>query len=95
MKESEFKKKWEEWYGDILSGHQWSELEHNGKKLIYVCGSFTMGTDRDWFTSNFIQVIGYSDLKELLGEEEQKEIKELFKCQQGGETLSFWAEPFS
>lgn len=95
MKENEFKKKWEEWYGDMLSGYQWNELEHKGKKLIYVCGRFTMSDDGSRFASNFTQVIGYLDSKKPLSEEEQNEIRKLFKCQQGIENLSFWMEPFS
>jgi len=95
MKEHEFKKKWEEWYGDMLSGYQWIEMEHKGGKLIYVCGRFALSDDGSRFASTFTQVIGYSDLKKPLNEEEQNEIRELFKCQQGIENLSFWTAPFS
>jgi hypothetical protein len=95
MKENEFKKKWEEWYGDMLSGYQWNELEYKGKKLIYVCGRFSLSDDGNRFASNFTQVIGYADFKKPLNEEEQNEVRELFKCQQGIENLSFWGAPFS
>ena len=94
MKENEFKKKWEEWYGDMLSGYQWLELEYKGRKLIYVCGRFSLSDDGSRFASNFTQVISYSDFKKPLNEEEQNEVRELFKCQQGIENLSFWGAPF-
>ena len=95
MKENELKKKWEEWYGDMLNMYQWQELEHKGRKLLYVCGRFTMSDDCGKFASTFTQVIGYLDSKKPLTEEEQNEIRELFKGQQGIENLSFWTEPFS
>ncbi len=95
MKENEFKKKWEEWYGDMLSMYQWQELEHKGRKLLYVCGRFMMSDDGSSLASTFTQVISYLDSKKPLTEEEQNEIKELFKCQQGIENLSFWTAPLS
>jgi hypothetical protein len=53
-----------------------------------------MSDDGSRFASTFTQVIGYSDLKKPLSEEEQNEIRELFRCQQGIENLSFWGAPF-
>jgi len=95
MKENELKKKWEEWYGDMLSMYQWNELEHKGKKLLYVCGRFMLSDDGSSLASTFTQVIGYLDSKKPLTEEEQNEIRELFRCQQAIENLSFWTAPLS
>ena len=95
MKEDELKKKWEEWYGDMLSMYQWQELEHKGRKLLYVCGRFTLSDEGSRLGSTFTQVIGYLDSKKPLTEEEQNEIRELFRCQQGIDNLSFWTAPFS
>ena len=95
MKENEFKKKWEEWYGDMLGMYQWQELEHKGRKLLYVCGRFTLSDEGSRLASTFTQVIGYLDSKKPLTEEEQNEIRELFRCQQGIDNLSFWTAPFS
>ena len=95
MKENELKKKWEEWYGDMLSMYQWNELEHKGKKLLYVCGRFMLSDDGSSLASTFTQVIGYLDSKKPLNEEEQNEIRELFRCQQAIENLSFWTAPLS
>jgi len=95
MKENEFKKKWEEWYGDMLGMYQWQELEHKNRKLLFVCGRFTLSDDGSRLASTFTQVIGYLDSKKPLTEDEQNEIRELFRCQQGIENLSFWTAPLS
>jgi hypothetical protein len=79
----------------MLSIYQWQELEHKNRKLLYVCGRFTLSDEGSSFASTFTQVIGYLDSKKPLNEEEQNEIRELFRCQQAIENLSFWTEPFS
>jgi len=91
MKENEFKKKWEDWYADLLSGHQWLELDYKSRRILYVCGRFSMSDDGSRLASTFTQVIGYLDSDQPLNEEEQKEIKELFCRQQGVENVSFWS----
>jgi hypothetical protein len=91
MKENEFEKKWEDWYADLLSGHQWLELDYKGRRILYVCGRFSMSDDGSRLASTFTQVIGYLDSDQPLNEEEQKEIKQLFCRQQGVENVSFWS----
>jgi hypothetical protein len=92
MKEKEFKKKWEDWYGDLLIGYQWLEMEYKGKKVLYVCGRFNLSDDGSRLGSNFTQVIGYLNSNRPLDEDEQKEIKEIFCRQQGIENVSFWSQ---
>ncbi len=91
-KENEFRKKWEEWYGDMLSGYQWCEFDYKGRKVLYVSGRFTLSDDGSRFASTFTQIMGYADSDEPFTEEERKEIKALFCRQQGVENVSFWAQ---
>lgn len=89
-RESELKKKWEEWYGDVVSGYQWSEFEYKGRKVLYVSGRFLLSDDGNRFTSTFTQFMGYADSDEPFTEEERKEIKTLFCREHGVENISFW-----
>ena len=91
MNEAEFKKKWEDWYGDLVSGYQWNEVEYKGRRVLYVCGRFTLSDDGSRLASAFTQVIGYADSGEPLNEDEQKEIRGLFSRQQGIDNISFWS----
>jgi len=92
MKENEFKKKWEEWYGDLLSGYQWLELDYKGRRVLYVCGRFALSDDGSKLASSFTQVIGDLDSDKPLNEEEQNEIRALFSRQQGIDNVSFWSQ---
>ena len=87
----EFKRKWEEWYGDLLPDFQWYELEYNGRKVLYVCGTTIIDSDGRSLTADLLQVIGYADSEALLAEEEQKDIATLLKRQHGIENISFWS----
>ena len=87
----EFKQKWEEWYGDLLPYYQWEELEYNGRRVLYVCGTTMIDSDGRCLASNVLQVIGYVDAEIALEEEEQQEIAELLKRQHGIENISFWS----
>jgi len=92
MIEKEFKQKWEDWYGDLLSGYQWLEFEYKGRRVLYVCGRFELSDDGSRLASSFTQVIGYADSGQPLDEEEQKGVRELLKSQQGIDNLSFWSQ---
>ena len=87
----DFKRKWEEWYGDLLPDFQWYELDYNGRKVLYVCGTAIIDSDGCSLTADLLQVIGYADSKVLLTDEEQKNIAELLKRQYGIENISFWS----
>ncbi len=86
----ELKRKWEEWYGDLLSEYQWFETEHKGRKLLYVCGRAVVSSDECGLASDFTQVIGYCDGQPSIAREEQKEIEELFGTRHGVGSISFW-----
>lgn len=92
MKESEFKKRWEEWYGDMLSFYQWQELEYKGRRVLYVCGRYSLSDEGSKYASTFTQVMGYADSDQSLNEAERKEIREMLCRQQGVDTISFWNE---
>ena len=87
----EFKRKWEEWYGDLLPSYQWHELDYNGRRVLYVCGTAMIDSDGRGLASNMLQVIGYIDAEIAFEEEEQKEIAELLKRQHGIDNISFWS----
>jgi len=86
----ELKRKWEEWYGDLLSEYQWFETEHKSRKLLYVCGRAVVSSDERGLASDFTQVIGYCDGQPSITQEEQKEIEELFRTRHGAGSISFW-----
>ncbi|UCC60447.1 MAG: hypothetical protein JSW38_07175 [Dehalococcoidia bacterium] len=88
----EFKRKWEEWYGDMLPNYQWCELDYNGRQVLYVCGTAMIDSDGRGLASNLLQVIGYMDTEMTVEEEVQREIAELLKGQHGIENISFWSE---
>ena len=87
----EFKRKWEDWYGDLLPDYQWQELDYNGKRVLYVCGTAVIDSDGRGLMSEMLQVIGYVDAVMPLAEEEQKDIAELLKRQHGIENIYFWS----
>ena len=86
----DFKKKWEEWYGDLLTGYQWNELEYNDNCIFYVHGSTKYTGDEGPFCSDFIQVIGHVDTGASIDEEEQEEIRAMLKGMHGIDNVSFW-----
>ena len=88
----EFKQKWEDWYGDQMTDYQWNELEYNGRKVLYVCGSAVINSDGRDLCANLLQVIGYVDAEMALNEEEQKEATELLRGMHGVQHVSFWTE---
>ena len=87
----DFKKTWEEWYGDMVSDFQWQEIEYKGRKVLYVCGRAAVGDEDKRLNSGFTQVMGYLDPEELLNEEDQKEVKGLLKGSFAIENVSFWS----
>ena len=86
----DFKRKWEEWYGDLMAQYQWNELEYEGEKVLYVSGTALIDIDGCTFVSEVLQVIGYIDSDKLLDEAQQKEITQLLKSLHGAENISFW-----
>ena len=87
----EFKLKWEEWYADMLTAHQWNELDYEGRKILYVCGTTRYTGDEGDFSSNFVQVIGWTDSGEHIVEEERDAILEILKSHHGMDNVSFWS----
>ena len=87
----EFKKKWEDWYGDLLGMYQWHELEYNGKEVLYVFGNARYTGDEASSSAGFVQVIGYVDSGASIAEEEQKEIEELLRRRHGLDNVCFWS----
>lgn len=87
----DFRKTWEEWYGDMVSEYQWHELEYKGRKVLYVCGRAVVGDEDRRLSAGFTQVMGYLNPEELLNEDERKEVKELLKNSFSTENLSFWS----
>ena len=87
----DLKSKWEDWYGDLMSHYEWNELEHNGRKFLYVCGMAVIDIDGCGFASNLLQVIGWADGDVTLSEKEREEIVRLLKSRHGIENVSFWA----
>ena len=86
----EFKRKWEDWYGDMMAQYQWHELEYEGERILYVCGTAVIDIDGNTFSSGVLQVIGYMDSEQPLDETRQKEITQLIKDRHGIENITFW-----
>ena len=86
----DFKRKWEDWYGDLLSAYQWIELEYKGKTILYVHGCTRYTGDEGPFSADFIQVIGHADSGESIAEDEHEEIRETLKGRHGIDNISFW-----
>ena len=88
----ELKQKWEEWYGDMLDSYQWNELDYNGRKVLYVCGTTAIESDGRALYADVLQVMGYMDSEGQLDDVEQKEVTELLKGMHGVHNISFWIE---
>jgi len=88
----DLKRKWEDWYGDLMAHYQWNELEYNGRAVLYVCGTAVIDVDGRSWASNMLQVMGYADSGTALGEEERGEIGQLLKGRHGIENVSFWSD---
>ena len=86
----DFKRKWEEWYGDLMAQYQWNELEYEGERVLYVCGMASIDIDGNTYSSQVLQVIGYMDSEQPLDEARQKDITQLLKDRHGIENISFW-----
>lgn len=87
----EFKQKWEDWYGDLLSAYQWHELDYNGREILYVFGNSRYTGDEASFTAAFIQVVGYVDSGASIAEEDQQEIVQLLRSRHGLDNICFWS----
>ncbi len=87
----DLKRKWEDWYADLMTHYEWSELEFNGRNVLYVCGAALIDCDGRGMTSELVQVIGYVDCETALGEDERGEIAQLLKSRHGIENVSFWS----
>ncbi len=86
----EFKRKWEDWYGDMMAQYQWHELEYEGERVLYVCGTASIDIDGNTYSSQVLQVIGYIDSEQPLDETRHKEITQLLKDRHGIENITFW-----
>jgi hypothetical protein len=86
----DIKRKWEEWYGDLMAHYQWNELEYNGRTVLYVCGTAVIDVDGRGFASSMLQVIGCADGAALNGDEEA-EIAGMLRKMHGTENVSFWS----
>ena len=86
----EFMNTWDEWYGDVLSQYQWCELEHRGKKVLYVHGRYEVCCGGDPVPTDMIQIIGYLSPEPFIDEDGQREIAELFRQRHNVENISFW-----
>ncbi len=86
----DFKRKWEDWYGDLMAQYQWHELEYEGERVLYVCGMASIDIDGNTYSSQVLQVIGYMDSEQPLDEARQKDITQLLKDRHGIENISFW-----
>jgi hypothetical protein len=84
------KRKWEEWYGDMVNSYQWLEVDHGGRDVVYVYGSAVLNLDEGAFCSDFVQVLGYADSQEEVGEAEQSEIVQLLRVRHGTDNVQFW-----
>ena len=87
----EFKDMWEDWYADLLTMHQWHELEYKGREILYVHGVTHHTGDDGAFPAAFIQVMGHLDREAPVSEEEQQEIMELLRGRHGLENICFWS----
>jgi hypothetical protein len=88
----EIKRKWEDWYGDMVTSYQWNELEYNGRKVLYVCGQAMIDSDGRGLCADLLQVLGYVDEETALNEVEQKEIADMLRSMHGVQNISFWIE---
>jgi hypothetical protein len=87
----DFKEMWEDWYGDLVSMHQWHELEYNGREIAYVHGVARYTGDEGAFPAAFVQVIGHLEPEAPINEEAQREIAELLKSRHGIDNICFWS----
>jgi hypothetical protein len=87
----EFKEMWEAWYEDLLSTHQWYELEYKGREIPYVHGVSPYTGDDGAFSAAFVQVMGHLDSDAPISEEEQREITEILKSRHGIDNICFWS----
>ena len=85
-------RKWEEWYGDMVSTYQWSEVECVNRRILYVYGSAKYTGDIGALPAGFVQVIGCMDSDVPFSEEERKEISEFLRSMHRVDAISFWLE---
>ncbi len=88
--QEERKRKWEEWYSDMVNAYQWLEMDHKGKNVVYVYGSALLKLDEGNFCSDFVQVLGYADSDREIAENEQSEIVEALKGLHSTDNVQFW-----
>jgi len=86
---------WDDWYGDIMTQHHWCELEHNGRKVLYVHGRYEMSSGTDIVTPDLIQIIGYMDSEPSIDKKAQAEIEDIFRQQHSIQNISFWTGQIS
>ncbi len=87
----DLKRKWEDWYGDLMAHYQWNELEYNGRVVLYVCGTAVIDSDGHGLASDLLQVVGCADGDMTFDEEERGEIARLLKGRHCIENVSFWS----
>ncbi len=87
----DFKRQWDEWYGDVLPDYEWCELTYKGRRVLYMHGNAEIGYGGESESSQVIQVIGYTDYEPSLNEEERKEIVAVFKRDHGIDNVTFWS----
>ena len=88
----DIQRKWEEWYGDMVSAYQWSELDCINRKILYVYGCAKYTGDMGAIPAGFVQVIGSLDSDEPFNELERREITEYLKSMHRVDTVTFWLE---